>query len=110
VVGSSIQPALENLRNTNRKLAEEIRSGAAAEPLNAARSAAADAAKASLETALTALELFEQWVQLETVIDPSNHSDFLAGRQEALKAARDALDTVHADLKSIVATRDTSSD
>jgi glutamate formiminotransferase len=110
VMGASIQPALDNWRDANRKLAEEISSQASAERLTSARIAAKDAARANLEIVFAALDLFDHWMQLETAIEPSIQSDFLVGRQEALVAARDALDTVEVNLKSILATRKTSSD
>jgi glutamate formiminotransferase len=110
VAGTPAYSLLNALRDATCKLAEEIRSGAPVERLAASRSAARDAAGANLEPALAALELFEQWMQLETVTGPSILSDFRAGRQLALTAARDALDTVDSNLKSILATRDTPSD
>jgi glutamate formiminotransferase len=110
MAGAAALPALDALRETNRKLAEERGSREPGEALTAARCAARDAASASLETALAALELFEQWIQLESVAGPSILSDFRAGRQLALTAARDALDTVDANLKPIPATPDSSSD
>jgi glutamate formiminotransferase/formiminotetrahydrofolate cyclodeaminase len=110
VAGTPVPPVLDVLRDANRILAEEISSDAPAERLSAARSAAKEAARANLELALAALQQFEQWIQLETLAGPSILSDFRAGRQIALTAARDALDTVEANLKSILATRNTSSD
>jgi glutamate formiminotransferase len=110
MAGASAQPALDALREANRKLEEETGSRETGEPLTASRSVARDAARASLETALAALQLFEQWIQLESVAGPSILSDFRAGRQLALTAARDALDTVDANLKPIPATPDSSSD
>ncbi len=104
------QPGLGELRDANRKLAEETGSGASTERLAAARSAALKAASASLDSAFAALEQFDKWIQLETPAGPSILSDFRTGRQLALAAARDALDTVAANLKSIHATRDASSD
>ncbi len=64
--GAPTQPALDALRDAIRKLAEEIGSGAPAERLTAARRDARDAARANLEAAFAALQLFEQWMQLET--------------------------------------------
>ena len=110
MAGASAQPALDALREANRKLEEETGSRETGEPLTASRSVARDAARASLETALAALQLFEQWIQLESAAGPSILLDFRAGRQLALTAARDALDTVDANLKAIPATRDSSSD
>jgi glutamate formiminotransferase len=109
-MSTTAHPGLDALLDANRKLAQEIGPGAPAESLTASRSAAQDAARANLETALAALQQFEQWIQLETVAGPSILSDFRAGRQLALTAARDALDTVDANLKSILATRNASSD
>ena len=110
MAGAPAQPALDGLHEANRKLAEEMGSREPGEPLTAPRSVAMDAARASLETALAALQLFEQWIQLKSVAGPSILSDFRAGRQLALTAARDALDTVDANLKPISATPDSSSD
>lgn len=103
------QRALDTLREANLRLAEEMGSEAAVERLAATRSAAQIAARSNLELALAALQQFEQWIQLETIAGPSTLSDFRAGRQLALAAALDALDTVDANLKAIPAARDASS-
>ena len=108
--GAPTQPALDALRDAIRRLAEEIGSEAPAERLTASRRDARDAVRANLEAAFAALQLFEQWMQLETAAGPSILSDFRTGRQLAWTAARDALDTVDSNLKSIVATRNASSD
>jgi glutamate formiminotransferase / formiminotetrahydrofolate cyclodeaminase len=109
-MASPIRAGLDAFRDANRKLAEDIASGAPAEPLAATRRAARDAAGANLEMAFAALQQFDEWVQLESLTGASILSDFRAGRQVALAAARDALDTVDAKLKSIPATRESSSD
>ena len=110
VMNAPAQPGLDTLREANLGLAHDLASGASAERLAASRSAAQNAARANLETALAALQEFERWIQLETLAGPSILSDFRAGRQLAATAARDALDTVDANLKSIHATRNASSD
>jgi glutamate formiminotransferase len=101
---------LDTSRGANLELEQDLGSGADGERLTASRRAAQDAARASLELALAALQQFEQWIQLETLAGTSILSDFRAGRQLAATAARNALDTVDANLKSIPAPRDASSD
>jgi glutamate formiminotransferase len=110
MAGAPAQPVLEASREANLRLAEEIGSAAPAERLAATRSLAQDAARANLDLALASLQEFERWIQLETPAGPSILSDFRAGRQQALAAAHDALDTVDANLKSILTTRTASSD
>jgi glutamate formiminotransferase len=85
---------------SNRTLVEMSR--------DAGRQAALDAARANLKAAITGMELFEQWMQLETALGPSMLADFRAAREKALEAARSALDTAETDLKTILAARDLS--
>ena len=102
--------AVQALRDANLGLAQDLGSGATGDGLTASRRAAEDAARANLETALAALKEFEQWMQLEALAGPSILSDFRAGRQLAATAARDALDTVDANLKAILEVRNAPSD
>jgi glutamate formiminotransferase len=59
------------------------------------------AAEGHLELALAATQIFENWVQLETMAAPSMLPDIRAGRQAALAAARDALQRVETDLAAM---------
>jgi glutamate formiminotransferase / formiminotetrahydrofolate cyclodeaminase len=59
------------------------------------------ATETHLELALAATQIFEHWVQLETLASPSMLSDLLAGRGKALAAARGALENVETDLAAI---------
>jgi len=110
VAGEPARLPLDDSRAANRRLAETIGSGASRNELQDARRAALQAARVNLKAAAGALELFEQWVQLETPAGPSNLSDFRTGLEKGLAAARAALDTAEADLKSVLAARDISSD
>jgi len=110
LAGSPIQPLPNSLHDVNCKLADVIGTDAPPEFVGAARLAAMDTARASLKTVVAALEFFDEWMQLETASQPSMLSDFRAGREKALAAARDALDTVKAELRSILAARDISSE
>jgi glutamate formiminotransferase len=56
--------------------------------------AAADAARSSLRTAIAALELFDEAVQLETGSAPSIPVSLQKAGREALAAAHNALDTI----------------
>jgi glutamate formiminotransferase len=94
---------------SNRSLVE-IKSDGSAEVVGASRLAALATARANLKAAITGMELFEQWMQLETAFGPSMLVDFRAAREKALAAARSALDTAEADLKAILAARDISLD
>ncbi|MBZ5643685.1 MAG: glutamate formimidoyltransferase [Acidobacteriia bacterium] len=110
VAAASPLASLEVSRDSNLALAHDLGSGATGERLTASRRAAEDAARANLETALAALKEFEHWMQLEALSGPSILADFRAGRQLAATAARDALDTVDANLKAILEVRNAPSD
>jgi glutamate formiminotransferase len=110
VSNASAQRGLDALHDAQPILFREIPSGASVERLAASRSAAREEARASLESAIAALKQFEQWMQLETSNRPSILSDFRAGREMAVTAARDALDTAEVNLKAILETRKAASD
>jgi glutamate formiminotransferase len=59
------------------------------------------AAEANLDMALAAVQIFEEWVQLETLAAPSMLSDLRVGRGMALAAARGALENVETNLAAI---------
>ena len=67
----------------------------------ATRQAEKDAAEANLEMALAATQIFEQWMQLETLAGPSILSEVRVGRSMAMAAARGALENVEANLTAI---------
>lgn len=60
-----------------------------------------DAAEVPMETALSAVEVFEKLVQLEALAAPSMLSDLHVGRLMAAAAARGALENVAINLASI---------
>jgi formiminotetrahydrofolate cyclodeaminase len=67
----------------------------------AMESATRHATEVPMETALTAVELFEQLEQLEAIAAPSILSDLHVGRLLAAAAARGALENVAINLASI---------
>ena len=111
--GSMIEPMLAALREAARRCAEEIGSRgisneAPKESLNpevdrpaTIRRTAKDEAEANLELALTAAQIFEQWVQLETVAAPSMLPDLRIGRGMAMAAVRGALENVETGLAAM---------
>jgi hypothetical protein len=108
--GSSSWSPVEILKDTNRAPAEikSANSDGSAEVPGASRVVALVAARANLQAAIAGMELFERWIQLETAIAPSMLADFQAARDNALAAARTALDTAEANLKAILAVQDLS--
>jgi glutamate formiminotransferase len=111
--GGTIQVLLAALRDAARKCADEV---ASRERSNEAPPDTFDsradreatlgradkaAAEANLDMALAAAQIFEQWVQLETLAAPSMLSDARVGRGMALAAARGALENVETNLAAI---------
>jgi len=106
--------APENPEGTIRQLLSALRQGAnacAAEIASAAHTnnpakattsqAETSAAEANLEMALTAAQIFEQWVQLEAMAAPSMLIALHIGRGMALAAAQGALRNVETHLAAI---------
>src|ERR1019366_8860802 len=111
--GGVVQPLLEALREASPQCAAKISSEAHAMQASsessdektsrhgATRQAEKDAAEANLEMAHAATQIFEQWMQLETLAGPSILSEVRVGRSMAMAAARGALENVEANLTAI---------
>ncbi|HVA93843.1 MAG TPA: glutamate formimidoyltransferase [Candidatus Dormibacteraeota bacterium] len=103
--GTQIQPVLETLRQASRQIAEaaEIAKSTAtgAHSRQDFREASPENdAEASLETALLAVQLFEQLAQLEPLSAPPVLGDLRMARSMALGAARGAIENTRISLQS----------
>ncbi len=99
----SIRSLLAALREAANTCAAQIASTAQIiEPPKATTlQAETSAAEANLEMALTAAQIFEQWVQLEAMAAPSMLTALHIGRGMALAAAQGALRNVETHLAAI---------
>jgi glutamate formiminotransferase len=110
--GTVAEALLQTLRDASRECAGRIASGAESgqksknlsetesEFRGSMQQADRYVIEANLETALAAVQIYEQWVQLEAVATPSMLSDLRIGRLASMAAARAALETVEAGLSS----------
>jgi hypothetical protein len=90
------------LQEAARKCADQIgRRDSRIDPQAAGTLTEKAAAEASLELALSAAHIFEQWVQLERRAPPSILPEVRVGCSMALAAARGALQNVETDLAVI---------
>lgn len=99
-----LQPLVDTLREAVRELSERALD-AATEPLSSSDPGGApspeEAAKLHLHAALTATNIYERLVQLETMSPPSMLLDWLVVKQAAAAAARGALESAEALLPSL---------
>jgi soluble cytochrome b562 len=103
---------LQALRDASRECADKIASGAESsqksknlsetesELWGSIQQTDRHVIESNLETALAAVQIYEQWVQLETVAPPSMLSDLRMGRLMSMAATRAALEAVEASLSS----------
>jgi glutamate formiminotransferase len=107
--GAIFQSLLAALREAAHKCAAEMdaRGGSnqarsdSFDSRAATRQAEKDAVEANLEIALVAAQLFEQWVQLETLAPPSMLPEVRVGRRMALAAVRGVLENVETNLAAM---------
>jgi glutamate formiminotransferase len=99
----TIQSLFAALREAADSYAAEIASKAHANepPKATTMQIETSAAEASLEMALTAAQIFEQWVQLEAMAAPSMLTALHIGRGMALAAAQGALQNLETHLAAI---------
>lgn len=103
IPGDAIRTILSTLREAANACAAEIASAAhTSEPPKATTlQAEMSAAEENLELALTAAQIFDQWVQLEAMAAPSMLTALRIGRGMALAAALGALRNVETHLAAI---------